>query len=39
MPKGKHSIALKWLNPKKDVHIKVGEMLIYSDGPQPVAHQ
>ena len=39
MPKGKHTLSFKWLNPEKDTHIKVNDLLVYSDGPQPVAHQ
>lgn len=31
LPKGEHEIAYRWLNPREDARIYLGEMLIYSD--------
>lgn len=33
LPKGKHHVELKILNPSKDYHFRVGEAIIYSDKP------
>jgi hypothetical protein len=33
LPKGKHSVRLKLLNPSKDETIRLGEAIIYSDAP------
>lgn len=39
LPKGKHSIYFKWLNPDSTAKINFNDALIYSDGPAPVLHQ
>ena len=31
LPKGKHTVTFKWLNPQKDVTVNCSEALIYSD--------
>lgn len=31
LPKGKHKVTFKWLNPQKDVTVNCSEALIYSD--------
>lgn len=39
LPKGKHTVTFKWLNPQKDVSIHCSEVVVYSDGPRDVVHQ
>lgn len=38
LPKGKHTVTFKWLNPLQDVSIHCIEMLVYSDLEQTDAH-
>ena len=38
LPKGKHKVTFKWLNPEKDVTIRVGGALVYSDEPLKINH-
>ena len=38
LPKGKHKVTFKWLNPEKDVTIRVGSALVYSDEPLKTNH-
>jgi len=33
LPKGKHKVSLKWLNPRSDASVNATEALIYSDAP------
>ena len=39
LPKGKHTATFKWLNPRNDVSVHFGEILIYSDAPKEIVHQ
>jgi len=39
LPKGKHKVTFKWLNPKPGASINVSEALIYSDSPITPIHQ
>jgi hypothetical protein len=39
LPKGKHNITFKWLNPIPNATINFTEALVYSDAPQRVMHQ
>ena len=39
LPKGKHIVTFKWMNPNSKTKIHFSDALIYSDGPLPVAHQ
>lgn len=38
LPKGKHTVTFKWLNPKPGVTINFGDVLIYSDAPLQDVH-
>lgn len=33
LPKGKHTLTLKWNNPEKDAMVHCGEIIVYSDAP------
>jgi len=37
LPKGKHTVSFKWLNPRPDASVNTSEALLYSDA--PVVHQ
>ena len=39
LPKGKHQVSFKWLNPRNDARINASEALIYSDAPVKPVHQ
>jgi hypothetical protein len=39
LPKGKHKVRLKWLNPKSGATVNASEVLIYSDAPVVHKHQ
>jgi len=39
LPKGKHTVTFKWLNPVNNASVNFGETLIYSDTPSKVFHQ
>ena len=39
LPKKKHVVTFKWLNPDPKAAVHFSSALIYSDGPQPVLHQ
>ena len=39
LPKGKHTVSFKWLNPTKQAEVHVTEMLVYSDAPLKMMHQ
>jgi len=39
LPKGKHTVTFKWLNPVSNASVNFGETLIYSDTPAKVFHQ
>lgn len=39
LPKGKHTVTFKWLNPDATTKVHFSDVLVYSDGPQPVKHQ
>lgn len=34
LPKGRHTVSFKWLNPHPDASVHFGEALIYSDAPR-----
>ena len=38
LPKGKHIVTFKWLNPVKDATINFGNILIYDDAPGSLQH-
>ena len=35
LPKGRHTVSFKWLNPDKNAKVNIGDVLIYSDAPDP----
>lgn len=39
LPKGKHTVTLKWNNPEKDAMVHCGEVIVYSDAPIQLNHQ
>lgn len=39
LPKGKHTITIKWLNSQQDASIYYSEIIVYSDSPQTIHHQ
>lgn len=39
LPKGKHTVSFKWLNPIAGTSVMFGEALVYSDAPLQVAHR
>jgi len=39
LPKGKHKVSFKWLNPRPDASVSTSEALIYSDAPAIVKHK
>ena len=39
LPKGKHNVSFKWLNPRSDASISASNMLVYSDTPRVNNHQ
>lgn len=39
LPKGKHNVSFKWLNPKSGAVINVSDVVIYSDAPAVHPHQ
>nr|WP_245832474.1 ADP-ribosylglycohydrolase family protein [Massilibacteroides vaginae] len=39
LPKGKHVVTFKWLNPADGVTVKFEDALIYSDMPHQIRHQ
>lgn len=39
LPKSKHCVTFKWINPDPKTEIHFSDALIYSDGPLPVMHQ
>ena len=39
LPKGKHNVSLKWLNPRADATINASEAIIYADAPAAHNHQ
>ena len=39
LPKGKHQVSFKWLNPKPGATLNASEALIYSDAPAVQKHQ
>lgn len=39
LPKGKHELTFKWLNPRNDAHISSNSILVYSDAPIVNHHQ
>ena len=39
LPKRKHVVSFKWLNPDPNVTVRFGEALIYSDAPAKITHQ
>ncbi|MDR1937466.1 MAG: ADP-ribosylglycohydrolase family protein [Tannerellaceae bacterium] len=38
LPKGKHTVTFKWLNPADGASVNFGEALVYTDAPQPTTH-
>ena len=38
LPKGKHKVTFKWLNPEKNVSIRFSDALVYSDEPLKSTH-
>ncbi|MDR3194485.1 MAG: ADP-ribosylglycohydrolase family protein [Tannerella sp.] len=38
LPKGKHTVTFRWLNPDDAVSVQFGEALIYNDAPLKTAH-
>ncbi|MBK6978094.1 MAG: hypothetical protein IPH28_14185 [Cytophagaceae bacterium] len=39
LPKGKHTVKLKLLNPDKELDIRLWDILIYSDQPNDFSNQ
>lgn len=39
LPKGKHTVTFKWLNPRVGATINYGEAVVYSDAPLKIVHQ
>jgi hypothetical protein len=39
LPKGKHKVTFKWLNPKENVSINVNQAVVYNDTPLSVINQ
>lgn len=39
LPKGKHTVSFKWLNPKAGASVNYGEAVVYSDAPLQLVHQ
>ena len=39
LPKSKHAVNLKWINPRPDASINISEAIIYSDAPVIHRHQ
>jgi len=39
LPKSKHNVSFKWLNPRNDAAITVSNILVYSDAPRFDNHQ
>ena len=39
LPKGKHQLSFKWLNPLNDATITANSVLVYSDAPAQPVHQ
>lgn len=39
LPKGNHTLTLKWNNPEKDATVHCGEVIVYSDTPVQLNHQ
>ena len=39
LPKGKHVVTFKWLNPIPDAAIVFGDAVVYSDAPMQITHQ
>ncbi|MDR1558032.1 MAG: ADP-ribosylglycohydrolase family protein [Tannerellaceae bacterium] len=38
LPKGKHTVTFKWLNPQEGASVNFGEALVYTDSPQTTTH-
>lgn len=39
LPKGEHTLSLKWNNPEKESMLHCGEIIVYSDAPVKFNHQ
>ena len=39
LPKGEHTLSLKWNNPEKEAMLHCGEIIVYSDAPVKFNHQ
>lgn len=39
LPKGKHTVTFKWVNPVEGASVNFGEALVYSDAPRQITHQ
>lgn len=39
LPKGKHTLSFKWLNPGKDINLRLTKMVIYSDTLSVTEHE
>lgn len=39
LPVAEHKVSFKWLNPRKDISLTVGNMTVYSDKPLTIKHQ
>ena len=39
LPKNKHKVTLKWINPKQGANINISQAIIYSDAPVVFQHQ
>lgn len=39
LPKGKHTVTFKWLNPEPGASVNLGEAVVYSDAPLHIVHQ
>ncbi len=39
LPKGKHTVTFKWLNPTSEASVRFSEALVYSDSQQPANNQ
>ena len=38
LPKGKHVVTFKWLNPSNEASVNFSEAVVYSDAPQQINH-